>query len=183
MKFRLPFVKPQAMMKDAHLPSSSVAIPAMKSILALAIGSLLIVSASGEPAKGISDHGMVMPHTDFRNLLEILAQYEDKPVVVGSKEDLLRMTGVVIPGPVPFDTLRKAVRAVLLVEGYELREVGQELHLHRVLTEEQTKALNEGLGRKQQAPSELPTRGRVARGASPPKEWVIVRPEILEKSK
>jgi len=147
------------------------------------IGSLLVVSASGEPAKGISDHGVVMPRTDFRTLFEVLAQYEDKVVVVGNKEDLQRMTSVVIPGPVPFDTLRKSIRAVLQVEGYELREVGQELHLHRVLTEEQTKALNEGLGRKQQPPSELPTRGRVSRGAQPPKEWVIVRPEILEKSK
>lgn len=155
----------------------------MKIIPALVISCLFAVSASGEPAKGISGHGIVMPRTDFRSLLEILAQYEDKTVVVGSKEDLLRMTSVVIPGPVPFETLRKSIKAVLLVEGYELREVGQELHLHRVLTEEQTKALNESLGRTPQVPSELPTRGRSSRGAQSSKEWVIIRPEILEKAK
>lgn len=155
----------------------------MKPLLILITGCLLAVTATGEPAKGINDHGVIMPKVDFRNLLEILGKYEDKTVVVGSKEDLLRMTGVVIPGPVSFDTARQTIKAVLLVEGYELREVGEELHLHRVLTEDQTKALNDGLGRKQQIPSELPTRGRVSPGSPPPKQWVIVRPEILEKSK
>jgi len=94
----------------------------------------------------------------------------------------LHITSFVLPAPVSFDTARKAIRALLLLEGFELREVGSELHLHRILSDKQCSALNEALGRKRKESIEkLPLR-RVASSTDVPLELVIIRPEIAKEA-
>jgi len=146
------------------------------------IGLSLISSVFAGPVKGTTNVGYCDPMSDFRTLLELTARLEDKKVVVASEDDLKHVTSLVLPAPVSFDTARKAIRALLLLEGFELREVGNEVHLHRILSDRQCNALNEALGRQRKDSVEKLPRRRVASGRDVPLELVIIRPEIAKEA-
>jgi len=154
----------------------------MKHTIPLIIGLSLISSAFAGPAEGMTNGDFWYPMADFRMLLEYTARLEDKKVVVSSEDDLKHVTSIVLPAPVSFETIRKTIRAVLLLEGYELLEVGKELHLHRILSDKQCNALNEGLGRKRKEPVERLPHRRVASSTDVPLELVVIRPEITKEA-
>jgi len=128
----------------------------------------------------------VLPKGDLLTLLEIMARIMKKPIVVANERMLDLEIPLLLPAPVTEDVVRKTIASLLLLEGYEVAEVGGELRLKRILTDEQCDALNKALGRKRGA---LP-RGAVIRhqtnpdGSSVPYELdktrIIIRPEAGE---
>jgi len=127
-----------------------------------------------------------LPHVSMRDMLELVATWSGKRVVVASENDLNPTISLVLPAPVSGKTVRKVIDALLLLEGFELIDSGdKEIHLHRVLTPEQCDALNMGIGHIREAPGAKPTRGRVAvdsQGAvTPTSELVVIRPAIQQE--
>ena len=151
----------------------------MKHVLIAIISIMLASHSHAEPAKPAGGTGYMLPKTNFRELLEITAKIANKPVVVSSEDDLKISTSLVLPPPISFENARKAIGALLLLEGYELVEEGDELHLRKILTKEQCDAMNQALGRtRQEAPEKLPLRRVPAgRAGEQPKEWILIRPE------
>lgn len=152
--------------------------PIMKGIVVIFSSLIPIFALHAEPIKGVSDSGYIEPHLYFRDLLQHVAKILNKQVVVESEEVLRIETSLVVPGPVSFENIRKVIGALLMLEGYELVEKGDELHLQRILTKKQRDELNKALGRSLPAtdPAPMP-RQRVSGSADQtPREWVIVRP-------
>lgn len=149
----------------------------MKAILITLISIVSIFPLQADPVKGVSDYGYMEPKAYFRNLLEIVAKNANKQVVVESEDVLKIQTSLVLPGPVSFENARKVIGALLMLEGYELVDKGDELHLQKILTKEQCVALNKALNRTRLDSSEPMPRQRVSgRAEQAPKQWVIVRP-------
>jgi hypothetical protein len=146
----------------------------MKTIL-----SILLVGVSllqGEPSK-VATEPYMLPKSNFREVLEITAKLAGKPVVVTSEDDLKIQTSLVLLAPIAFEDVRKVIAALLMLEGYELVETGQELHLQKILTKEQCDALNKALERTRVVDDRpLPRRRVSGRAEEAPKQWVIVRP-------
>lgn len=110
-------------------------------------------------------------------MLEIVAKIANKQVIVTSEDDLKIQTSLVLPGPVSYENARKVIGALLMLEGYELVETGQELHLKRILTKEQCDAINKALERPRKVDDRPLPRQRVSgRAEEAPKQWVLVRP-------
>ena len=116
----------------------------------------------------------VLPKGSMKELLSFAAGIAGKPVVVADGKVLELTMPFVLPAPVSAETVRKTIDAVLLLEGYALVDAGEELHLKRILTEEQCAVFNKSLG-KPRAVSEA--RARPRNGDSPFKDHVIIRPE------
>lgn len=149
----------------------------MKTILIALTAMFHVVPLHADPAKGALVHGYIMPKTYFREMLEIVAKIANKQVVVTSEDDLRIQTSFVLPGPVSHENARKAISALLMLEGYELVDTGQELHLKRILTKEQCDALNKALERpRPEEDRPLPRQRASGRAQPAAKEWVVVRP-------
>ncbi len=155
----------------------------MKSILLVILAISAVVPLRADPAKGVVDHGYILPKSSFHEVLEIVAKIANKQVVATSEDDLMIRTSLVLTGPVSHENARKVINALLMLEGFELVEMGQELHLQRVLTKEQCEALNKALERPRPADDRRPPRQRVSgRAEQGPKQWVIVRPDNKSQS-
>jgi hypothetical protein len=158
----------------------------MKSILTILFASLTIcpfLSAQMLTDRFKFTDPIELPHVSMRDMLELVATWSGKRVVVASENDLNPTISLVLPAPVSGKTVRKVIDALLLLEGFELIDSGdKEIQLHRVLTPEQCDALNKGIGHIREAPGAKPTRGRVAvdpQGAvTPASELVVIRPAI-----
>jgi len=149
----------------------------MKTILIALVATLYVVPLQADPVRGAGQHGYIMPKTNFREVLEIVAQIADRQVIVTSEDDLMIQTSLVLPGPVSYENARKVISALLILEGYELVESGQELHLKRILTQEQCDALNKALERPRTQDDRPLPRQRASRQAEEAqKQWVVVRP-------
>ena len=141
------------------------------------LGILLAFQLQAQPAKAVAAYGYFFPKASFRDLLEITAKIAHKQVIVSSEDELKINTSLVLAEPISRENARKVIGTLLLLEGYELVEVGTELHLRQILTKAQCDAMNKALGRKRQEPEErLPFRQRAADGVQP-KEWIVIRPE------
>jgi hypothetical protein len=149
----------------------------MKPILIALLVTLFVSPLQADRAKGVGEHGYMMPKACFREVLEIVAKIANKQVIVTSEDDLKIQTSLVLPGPVSYENARKVISALLTLEGYELVDNGQELHLKRILTKEQCDAFNKALERPRTVDNRPLPRQRVnGRTAEAPKQWVIVRP-------
>jgi hypothetical protein len=151
----------------------------MKTILIAFVATLYVLPLQADPAKGVGQHGYIMPKTYFREVLEIVAKIANKQVIVPSEDDLKIQTSLVLPGPVSYENARKVISTLLMLEGYELVESGQELHLKRILTKEQCDAFNKALERPRTVDDRPLPRQRVSgRVEEAPKQWVVVRPAM-----
>lgn len=117
----------------------------MKLILTLLLTLVILFpgSALGED-KG---HDYIYPKLQFRELIRFVEAITRKKVEIENEADLGRMTSLVLPNAKDNETTLKVLKALLLLEGFELAETGDNLRLARVLTDEQCTALNNALGR------------------------------------
>ena len=122
--------------------------------------------------------GYMLPRIDFRYLLEITGKMAGKKIVVASEDDLRWETSFVLPGPVSEKTALGAISAILLLEGFELHDAGDELQLRRVLTEQQVAKLKEGLEMAPSKKVEVLPLNRTSAGSKPHESWVTIRPEL-----
>lgn len=149
----------------------------MKSLLTTIFTLVSVISLDAEPAKGMGAHGYMLPKTTFRDVLEIVANISNKQIVATAEEDLAIQTSLVLPGPVSFENARKVISSLLILEGYELVEKGEELHLQRILTKAQCDALNQALERPRPDSAQPLPRQRARGGiAEATKPGVVVRP-------
>ena len=149
----------------------------MKIITTLLLAAMTSM-ASAQADVEFAKFGYLEPRIHLKRLLEIAGEISGRQVIVTHEEDLKRTTSLVLPPPVSKATVQKVISALLLLEGFELVDEKDELHLRKVLTPEQRKALNDGLARPEAEPVE-PARERLPRGAQVKarKPWVVIRPE------
>lgn len=86
------------------------------------------------------------PKITFDELLTFASRIEGKQVVVANSSVLNIETSMVVPD-VSSDDALKVIKALLLLNGYELTDGGKELILEKVLDDGQCTSLNNGLGR------------------------------------
>lgn len=138
----------------------------MKTTLSLLF--ILVVAFPGRAYGEDKAQDYIYPKLGFRELIRFVEAITKKKVEVEDEADLGRMTSLVLPNAKDNETTLKVLKALLLLEGFELAEAGDNLKLIRVLTDEQCTALNNALGRPGTWPKseELP-RERVIRGRQP----------------
>ncbi len=148
----------------------------------LALSSMQAQQNGQAPPPSIATVDYNLPKSNLRELLEITAKIARKPVVVTDPEVLKIQSSLVLRAPIAFEDVRKVIAGLLMLEGYELVEDGEELHLRRFLTEAQVESVNHTLGRVRPGVPERETRGRVIPGARAEKQWILVRPEKVNES-
>jgi hypothetical protein len=155
----------------------------MKPIL-LVILPLLILghplhAQNFKPAPDPYTEPFFLPKGDLRTLIEISAKIQNRQIVVSNERELDLEIPFILLAPVSADTVKKTIDSVLLLEGYGLVEEAGELHLRKILTEEQCNALNKGLGKARATMPEQPVRREVIRLGPEVAEkvWIIVRPD------
>ena len=141
------------------------------------------ISAQALPDNFKFSEPIILPLINMRDMLEHVAKWSGKQVVVASEEDLKPVMSLIIPAPVSVRTARKVIDALILLEGYELIDSGNnELYLHRILTPEQCEAINKGIGHVRLIPDKRQPRRRAAIDSNgdmiPTKELVVIRPAI-----
>ena len=162
----------------------------MKSILTILAASVIFctsLSAQMLTESYTFTEPFSLSHVSMRDMLEYVARWSGKQVVVASEDDLKPVISLILPSPVSGRTVRKVIDSLLLLEGYEMVDTGEtEIHLHRILTPEQCSAINKGIGHIRIVQDRMPTRDRVAvdsRGVViPTKELVIIRPSIQREA-
>ena len=150
----------------------------MKAILPALLAPLLLGSpcpAAGKPPAPPPEYTepFVHPKGDMNQLLSIASGIAGKPVVVADGKVLELRMPFVLPAPVSAGTVRRTIDAVLLLEGYALVDAGEELHLKRILTEEQCAVFNKSLGKPRAGSEPL---AMLMNGDRPYKDHVIIRP-------
>jgi len=131
----------------------------------------------------------ILPGGDLRTLIEVIAKIHDRPIVVPNKKELDLEIPFILLAPVSPDVVVKTAESLLLLEGYGLVEEAGEIHLRKILTEEQCNALNKSLGRvRGKLPEQTAKQSVITLGAggeiiseesvNPGKSWIIVRPDI-----
>lgn len=135
------------------------------------------------PRTGEFSEPITLPKGDLLALLEILAAIEGRPIIVPNERILDLPMPLMLAAPVSYDAVRKTIGSVLLLEGYEVVEAGEELKLKQFLTDEQCDQLNKSLGRKR---SSLPERPVIRMRSNPDgstspyvpdQKKIIVRPD------
>ena len=142
-----------------------------------------------KPITGKFVEPFILPKGDLRALLEIVAKIHDRQIVVANEKELDLGIPFMLPAPVSPDVVVKTVESVLLLEGYGLVDEAGEIHLRKLLTEEQCNALNKALGRVRGIlPEQTAKRSIITLGpggevisekpVTSEKTWIVVRPGI-----
>lgn len=105
---------------------------------------LLLAKGAGEDQKS---HDYIYPELQMDVLIRFVEAITHKKVEVEDPQVLARVTSLVLPKVEDDQTVLKVLKALLLLEGFELVDSGADLKLVRLLTDEQCTALNDALGR------------------------------------
>lgn len=142
------------------------------------VGCLVVVPVVAEERR----YDQMFPKIDFREMLSLVAKFEEKPVIVEDPGVFQIESSLILPNATVGETL-KVLHALILINGYELVERDSELHLTKVLTSKQCTAMMQAMGAKGEFPkkSELPiARVRVVRGRGGAEELPVNRVIVRE---